>query len=225
MGRTSTSGSLDFDTRIKRAGGVKIIANMPYARNQWAIMKDFSTLPSRDGTYRTLTRYQQLFILEEKKIDIEEMKRAIKGVDPDNAKQFYDNETSWWDDPEHHDLFEDDPQTDEELSKALDKFVDSETKAKVDAKVQALKDSEKEPNGVDEVQEEINRRKAMVNQLVEDPNKLTKYRKALREKKEYTPDEEDEAPEVDTSKQTDEQKRLAKLALENTMKAIHGGNI
>lgn len=212
----SQSGSLDFDTRIKRAGGIKIVARMPYARNQWAIMREFSSLPSEDGTYRTLTRYQQLFILEEKKLDIEEIKRAEKGIDDDDAKQFYDNETSWWDDPEHNGLFDDDPQTEEELADALDKFIDDETRAKLDSKMQALQDNDTNQDA--DIKEELEKRKAMVSQLVSNPEQLTKYRKALREKKQYTPEEE-EAPE-----QTDEQKRLAKLAYENTMKALNGGD-
>ena len=191
---------------------------MPYARNQWAIMREFNALPSEDGTYRTLSRYQQLFILEEKKLDIEEIKRAEKGIDDDDAKQFYDNETAWWDDPEHNDLFADDPQTEEELADALDKFIDDETRAKLNSKMQALQENETTPDA--DIMEELNKRKAMVSQLVSNPEQLTKYRKALREKKQYTPDEEEESPE-----QTDEQKRLAKLALENTMKALHGGDI
>jgi len=190
---------------------------MPYARNQWAIMREFNALPSEDGTYRTLNRYQQLFLLEEKKLDIEELKRAEKGIDDDDAKQFYDNETSWWDDPEHNGLFDDDPQTDEELADALDKFIDDDTRAKLDAKMQAMQDNETTPDA--DIQEEIKRRKDMVSQLVNSPEKLTKYRKALREKEQYTP-EDDEAPA-----QSDEQSRLAKLALENTMKAINGGKI
>jgi len=191
---------------------------MPYARNQWAIMREFNALPSEDGTYRTLSRYQQLFILEEKKLDIEEIKRAEKGIDDDDAKQFYDNETAWWDDPEHNDLFADDPQTEEELADALDKFIDDETRAKLNSKMQALQENETTPDA--DIMEELNKRKAMVSQLVSNPEQLTKYRKALREKKQYTPDEEEESPE-----QTDEKKRLAKLALEYTMKALNGGNI
>lgn len=196
---------------------------MPYARNQWAIMKEFSALPSRDGTYRTLTRYQQLFILEEKKLDIEEIKRAEKGVDPDDAKQFYDNETSWWDDPEHNGLFDDDPQSEDELASALDKFIDDETRAKIDSKMDALHDNDGAEHEAS-IQEELERRKNLVAKLVEDPNKLKEYRKSIRDKKDYTPEEIDseDSPSELVDTRTDEQKRLARLALDNTMKALHG---
>lgn len=191
---------------------------MPYARNVWAIMKEFSSLPSRDGTYRTLTRYQQLFILEEKKLDIEELSRAQRGVDPDSSKQFYDNETQWWDDPEHNGLFDDDPQTDEELAAALDKFIDDDTREKLNSKMEAMHDNDGSAHDL-EVKEELERRKSLVGKLIGDTTKLTEYRKSLRNNESYEPEEE-EAPS-----QTDEQKELAKKALENTMKALRGGNI
>lgn len=218
------SSNLDFATRVHDAGGIKIIARMPLARNEWAVMKDFGTLPSRNGLFNSLTQWQLYFILEEKNIDIEEINRAARGIKSEDAKQYFDNDTAWFDDPEHNDMFADDPQSDEELAKALDAFIDDDTREKLNTKMAALNDPDAGMARDAQIADELARRKEAVKEMLKDPNKVDEYKQALREKKDYQVDDTQEANK-DISQANEDQKRLAEKARESTLRAIRGGKI
>lgn len=160
-------------------------------------------------------------------MDVEERKRAEKGISADDAHEFFDNNTDWWDDPEHNDMFADDTQSDEEFKEQLSKFIDNDTQAKMLTKMEAMADNmsaEDEEAVAREkaVHDELKRRQARVEALLKSgPEGVTKYKKELRNK-EQAPDDSTGAQAPD--KATSEQDKLAQKALENTRKAIQKGN-
>lgn len=93
------SGRNDFEADIKELGGIDAIARSPYARNMWFIIKEFNSLPSPDGTFRTLTSNQVNFMFAEYKIDAREQEAADKGQTTDLDSTYYDDDDSWWTNP------------------------------------------------------------------------------------------------------------------------------
>lgn len=93
------SGRNDFEADIKELGGIDAIARSPYARNMWFIIKDFNSLPSQDGTFRTLTGNQVNFMFAEYKIDAREQEAAENGHTTDLDSTYFDDDDSWWTNP------------------------------------------------------------------------------------------------------------------------------
>lgn len=100
LGMTFPSGRLDFEADIKEVGGMTTIARTNYARNMYLIMKTFHQLPSRDGTFKTLTMTQVDFLLTEWDLDIKEAEAEAKGNHTEEGMSFFDDDDSWWNNPE-----------------------------------------------------------------------------------------------------------------------------
>ena len=220
--KISLSGRIGFAIRVKKAGGVHIIAKMPYARNTWALVRD-AGFKVGNGTLTGITAYQKLFILESLQLDNKELERAQKGYDPDSSAEFYDDNTDWYDDPEHHSMFEDDPQSDEDYKAELDSLIDKDLKNGIDAKIKKIRedagaDDYDVENHLDDI---MSSRMRMVDELVNNKNKLVEYRKAIHEK--GSEDGSTKSTNKDTSKDKEQQKSLADKALANTLKALNGG--
>ena len=220
-----------FATKIKELGGMKVLGRTIYARNLWRIIDKFHTLPTPErGLIPGITTTQMEYILEEMKIDQEERERLEKGVDANNAKQFFDNESDWWENPASE-PFADDPQSDEDFSRELGEFLDNDSKAKMLTQMEGLANMD----DIDEtqeakVQEEYNKRWEAVTKLLEGGNEsIRAYRQNLHKKDAganngtLEDDSHQTLKPVDLSDNESEQAKLAKKALENTKKAIQGG--
>lgn len=94
----------------------------------WAIFKKTGRYPGQSADPMDTTEIINGFFLKEMEIDYQEQKDAMNHSDGGKTKTstFFDDDTSWWDDPEHHDLFEGDDETPEELRKQLFSIYDED---------------------------------------------------------------------------------------------------
>lgn len=229
--RTFKLTLVSFATKIKELGGMKVLGRTIYARNLWRIIDKFQTLPTPNrGLIPDITTIQMEYILEEMKIDQEERERLEKGIDSNNAKQFFDNESDWWDNPTDE-PFADDPQSDEDFSRELGEFLDNDSKSKMLNQMESLANME----DIDEtqeakVQEEYNKRWEAVTKLLEGGADTVKaYRQSLHKKAseantEDSVDSHAKLAPVDLTDDDSEQAKLAKKALENTKRALQRGD-
>lgn len=93
FGDTNLFGSTQ--SLINERGGIKRLVKLPYARNNWAIMKEFKVLPT-DERFLNLTIEQKAFILENMELDAKEHSRALKGL---SSKDVYEDDEKFWDKP------------------------------------------------------------------------------------------------------------------------------
>lgn len=211
---------------------MKMVARSLYARNIWAIMSKFNSFSPSEGIYQPMTNMQQNFIFEEMNVDAEERKRAAKGIDADESKQFFDNNTDWWDNPDEHDMFEDDPQSDEEFAKQFKSFLDADTNRKLVEKEEAVAAGMRYDSEADEreqqIQDELERRRKNVEELLRrGPQGVSEFKQHLRERerkaKESSQEEQTQSPEqfkkADISG-NDAQSELARKTLERTKEAL-----
>jgi len=209
---------------------MKVLGRTIYARNLWRIIDKFQTLPVPErGLIPNITSTQMEYILEEMKIDQEEIERQQKGVDSSNAKQFFDNESDWWENPSAE-PFADDTQSDEEFSKELGEFLDNDSKAKMLTQMEGLANMEEIDDTQEaRVQEEYNKRWEAVTKLLEGGNEsIRAYRQNLHKKdsegNNNNVGDSNQLKRVDLTDDHSEQAELAKKALENTKKALMNGD-
>lgn len=206
------NGKIDFASRLKKAGGMHIVAKMPYARNTWALVRD-AGFKFGDGSLGGVTVYQKLFVLESLQLDNKELERAQKGYDSENSSEFYDDSTAWYDDPDHNGMFDDDPQSDEEAAKQEAKFIDADLQAGINEKIATIREQEGSDYNIEsELDEVMASRQRMVDELIHNKEKQKEYRKAI-----HSSDNK-----VQSGDDAKEQQALAKKALENTMNALRG---
>lgn len=96
----------------------------------WTIFKKTGRYPGQSMNPMDTTEILNGFFLKEMEIDYQEQKDAMTHSDGGKTKTatFFDDDTAWWDDPEHHDLFEGDDETPEELREQLFSIYDYDEK-------------------------------------------------------------------------------------------------
>lgn len=155
-----------------------------------------------------LTVNQTNFVIEEMNLDAKERERALKraqgGIETD-SQDYYDDNDDWFNDPEHHDMFEDDPQTDEELSAQMAEIIDSETQAKLDARQKA--NEEAYGSQEDSLKTEMEARYARLEQLVESPEEVAEFRRNIANKSKQKNQENNEVIPI----KRDEKKRASDM--------------
>lgn len=98
-------------------------------------MRANNEYPSRDGTFRGLTRIEFDFVWAEMQIDRREEEAAAHGQQIDYDSSFYDNDNSWW---EHPEILAKEEQTQEEIEstrKQVLEMADSDTQRVIEERL------------------------------------------------------------------------------------------
>jgi hypothetical protein len=184
---TLMNGRVDFTAEIKEFGGIDNLARTNYARNMWYIMKEFKQLPSKDGTFRTLTAIEISYILAEMEIDAKEEEAIANGKPATTDATYYDDDTSWWEHPETATLSTTDEEA-EDVSRQILAMSNKQAKEAYATSLSKLNtiyskqanadDSLSRANAV--VQERISNMQAALNDYANNPAALDSYRNSLK---------------------------------------------
>lgn len=91
----SSSGLTTFAFEVDKLGGLKKLARTPYMRNLWAILKEFSVLPTNED-FRALTDAQINLMIHSMNEDHRLMELARKGISPESEHYDSDFEEDVW---------------------------------------------------------------------------------------------------------------------------------
>lgn len=189
-------------------------------------MKSFNSLPTRDGTFRTLTPIQRDYILSEMEIDYKEAEAQAKGMQFDPDHQYFDDDDSWWDDPSK--VFEGIQNDPDELRKQLLNMSDADTKRRIVEKMEATKraydnaDSHKaEESKLSEIMEARYKKVQEVIHAYQEGNTqaLQDYKRQLRTGQAQI---NDVAPDKESAEDKRQRESLADKAMKHTLDMLNG---